>query len=139
MPNLDNLMPIEEVNSRRTREQHSRDSSKAGKASAKKRRQMKTFKELCNSFLDSKITSEELKEKMINFGVADDDVSYKMAIVVAMAGEAVKGNVKAFEVLRDTIGEKPKEKIGVEVNPKSSKVLSSINKQLNKKIGGKSG
>lgn len=132
MLNLNNLMPIEEVNSRRTREQHSKDSSKAGKASVKKRRQMKTFKELCNTFLDNQVTQEEMVQKMVECGIADGDTSYKMAMVVAMANEAVKGNVKAFEVLRDTIGEKPKEKVDFEINQQASKVLSSINKQLNK-------
>ena len=116
MANLDNLMSIDEVNSRRTREQHSKDSSKAGKASAKKRKQMKTFKELCNSFLDSKITTDDIKEKMKSYGIADADVSYKMAMVVAMTNQALKGNVKAFEVLRDTIGEKPIEQVQ-NINP----------------------
>ncbi len=129
MANNNNLMPIDDVNSRRTREQHSRDSSKGGKESAKRRRQRKTFKELCDNFIDSQVTSEELKAKMINFGIADEDTSYKMAMIVALCGEAVKGNVKAFEVLRDTIGEKPKENIKIE-NQQATKVLESINKQL---------
>lgn len=111
MANTENLMPIEEVNSRRSREQHSKDSSKGGKESAKKRQQKKTFKELCDSFIESQVTSDSLKEKMIAFGIADEDTSYKMAAVVALCGEAVKGNIKAFEVLRDTIGEKPKEEV----------------------------
>lgn len=132
MANIQNLIPIEEVNSRRTREQHSKDSSKAGKASGVARRQRKLFKELCNTFLDSQVTSDELKEKMINSGVADEDTSYKMAMVVALCREAVGGNVKAFEVLRDTIEEKPIEKVNVE-NTKSTKVLESINKQLMKR------
>ena len=132
MANIQNLMPIEEVNSRRTREQHSKDSSKAGKASAEARRQRKQFKDLCNTFLDSQVTSDELREKMIASGVADEDTSYKMAMVVALCKEAVGGNVKAFEVLRDTVGEKPAEKVNVE-NSKATKVLESINKQLTKR------
>ena len=44
----------------------------------------------------------------------------------------MKGNTKAFEVIRDTIGEKPKESIKIE-NPEASKILTSINKQLSDK------
>ena len=45
MANEQNLMPIQEVNSRRTREEHSRDSSKGGKKSAEVKRQRKAMKE----------------------------------------------------------------------------------------------
>ena len=41
---LDNLMPVEELNSRRTREQHSADSRKAGIASGKARQEKATMK-----------------------------------------------------------------------------------------------
>ena len=126
-------MPIQEVNSRRSREQHSKDSSKGGKASAKKRLQKKTFKDLCDTFLDSEVTSEEMKEKMKALGI-NEDVSYKMAMVIAITHRAIKGDTKAFEVLRDTIGEKPKEEI--EVSGEVNNPYKNLTEEELKKLAG---
>ena len=41
MPNEQNLMPIGQLNSRRTREQHSKDSQKGGQKSGEVRRRLK--------------------------------------------------------------------------------------------------
>lgn len=133
MDKLNNLMPIQEVNSRRSREQHSKDSSKGGKASAKKRLQKKTFKDLCDTFLDSEVTSEEMKEKMKALGI-NEDVSYKMAMVIAITHRAIKGDTKAFEVLRDTIGEKPKEEI--EVSGEVNNPYKNLTEEELKKLAG---
>ena len=53
---------------------------------------------------------------MIEFGFADQDVSNKSCAVFALWKEAIKGNTKAFELMRDTIGEKPIEQIQ-NINP----------------------
>ena len=94
-----------------TPEQRRKNASKAGKASAKKRQQNKTFKEIINKFLDGQVTDDRLKEQMVEFGFADEEVSNKSCAVFALWKEAIKGNTKAFELLRDTIGEKPVEEI----------------------------
>ena len=39
-----------------------------------------------------------------------EDISTREAISTAMIGQAIKGNVKAFIAIRDTIGEKPSDK-----------------------------
>jgi hypothetical protein len=89
---------------------------KGGKASAKKRQQNKTFKEIINKFLDGQVSDERLKQQMIEFGFADKEVSNKSCAVFALWKEAIKGNTKAFELMRDTIGEKPIEQIQ-NINP----------------------
>ena len=89
---------------------------KGGKASAKKRQQNKTFKEIINNFLDGQVSDERLKQQMIEFGFADKEVSNKSCVVFALWKEAIKGNTKAFELMRDTIGEKPIEQIQ-NINP----------------------
>lgn len=106
MANEQNLIKNEDL----TPEQRRANASKAGKASAKKRRQNKTFKEIINRFLDGKLEQEELKQQMLNFGFADEEISNKSAVVFSLWKEAIKGNTKATEILRDTIGEKPVEK-----------------------------
>lgn len=112
MANTQNLIKNEDL----TPEQRRKNASKAGKASAKKRQQNKTFKEIINKFLDGQVNNEELKQQMTKFGFADNEVSNKSCAVFALWKEAIKGNTKAFELLRDTIGEKPIEQIQ-NINP----------------------
>lgn len=112
MANEQNLIKNEDL----TPSQRRKNASKAGKASAKKRQQNKTFKEIINKFLDGQVSDERLKQQMIDFGFADKEVSNKSCAVFALWKEAIKGNTKAFELLRDTIGEKPIEQIQ-NINP----------------------
>ena len=112
MANEQNLIKNEDL----TPSQRRKNASKAGKASAKKRQQNKTFKEIISNFLDGQVSDERLKQQMIDFGFADKEVSNKSCAVFALWKEAIKGNTKAFELLRDTIGEKPIEQIQ-NINP----------------------
>lgn len=107
MANTQNLIKNEDL----TPEQRRRNASKAGKASAKKRQQNKTFKEIISKFLDGQVSDERLKQQMVEFGFADKEISNKSCAVFALWKEAIKGNTKAFELMRDTIGEKPIEQI----------------------------
>lgn len=130
MTNIQNLIKNEDL----TPEQRRKNASKAGKASAKKRQQNKTFKEIINKFLDGQVSDERLKQQMIDFGFADKEVSNKSCAVFALWKEAIKGNTKAFELLRDTIGEKPQDKINIsgEVNnPFSGMTTEELRKILN--------
>ena len=130
MANEQNLIKNEDL----TPEQRRKNASKAGKASAKKRQQNKTFKEIINKFLDGQVSDERLKQQMIEFGFADKEVSNKSCAVFALWKEAIKGNTKAFELLRDTIGEKPQDKVNIsgEVNnPFSGMTTEELRKILN--------
>lgn len=99
MANEQNLKPFNSLTEKEQRE----ITSKGGKASAKKRQQNKTFKEIINKFLDGQVTDERIKEQMVEFGFADKEVSNKSCAVFALWKEAIKGNTKAFELLRDSI------------------------------------
>ena len=130
MANSQNLIKNEDL----TPEQRRRNASKAGKASAKKRQQNKTFKEIINKFLDEQVSDERLKQQMVEFGFADKEVSNKSCAVISLWKESIKGNTKAFELLRDTIGEKPQEKVNIsgEVNnPFSGMTTEELRKILN--------
>lgn len=93
---------------KRTAEEQQAIAKKGGIASGESRRLAKTFKDA------------------INDNLSDKDLTTIINKVVAMAK---KGNLKAFELIRDTRGEKPVESINVN-NEKATKVLDSINKQL---------
>ena len=130
MANEQNLIKNEDL----TPNQRRKNASKAGKASAKKRQQNKTFKEIISKFLDGQVSDERLKQQMIDFGFADKEVSNKSCAVFALWKEAIKGNTKAFELLRDTIGEKPQDKVNIsgEVNnPFSGMTTEELRKILN--------
>jgi hypothetical protein len=127
MANEQNLRPP-------TSEEARERGRKGGKASGKKRQQNKTFKEIISKFLDGQVSDERLKQQMIEFGFADKEVSNKSCAVFALWKEAIKGNTKAFELLRDTIGEKPQDKLNIsgEVNnPFSGMTTEELRKILN--------
>ena len=127
MANEQNLRPP-------TSEEARERGRKGGKASGKKRQQNKTFKEIISKFLDGQVSDERLKQQMIEFGFADKEVSNKSCAVFALWKEAIKGNTKAFELLRDTIGEKPQDKLNIsgEVNnPFSGMTTEEQRKILN--------
>lgn len=76
---------------KRTLEERKRVASRAGKASGESRRRKKTLREELLAIL------------------SDGDTQNRVSL--ALVQQALLGNVKAFETLRDTIGQKPVEKI----------------------------
>lgn len=92
MANPENLIP----NSARTPSQRRANASKAGKASAEAKRRRKTFRELFEVALTAKSPTGKT--------VGED-------VILAMIDAAMAGDVKAFVAIRDTIGEKPVEKV----------------------------
>lgn len=101
MANEQNLMPIEEVNSRRTREEHSKDSQKAGKKSGEVRRQRKAMKEQFEMLLTLPFKQVGQLEFIKELGLNEDEIDNQMALVVAMYGKALKGDVQAFNTIRE--------------------------------------
>ncbi len=89
MANENNLKPIRSVSE--AREKGKKGGIKSGEARAKK----KTLKEELITLLETKIDNKTIQEK----------------ISFSLIQEALGGNVKAFETIRDTIGEKPVEQV----------------------------
>lgn len=75
-----------------------------GIASGKAKRERKTIREELEFLLEKKLKNNK-----------GEDISTREAISTAMIGQAIKGNVKAFIAIRDTIGEKPTEKTQTEL------------------------
>ena len=105
MPNEQNLMPIEEVNSRRTREQHSEDSRRAGIASGVSRRRKKSLREAAELYLSLPVSDKRAWNKLARDGVDPEDVDNQMAIIAGLTIKAAKGDAKAAKVLFDLLGE----------------------------------
>lgn len=94
MANEKNLKPFSELTEKEQREIR----RKGAFASAKKRREKKTFKELLKIALEMESPTGKTNAE---------------EIVASMIRKAQDGDVKAFEAVRDTIGEKPKDEIDV--------------------------
>lgn len=77
---------------------------KGGKASAAKRAERKTFREGLLLLLN-----EPLKDKT---GQTTDKTTQD-AIIAGLVKRAINGDTRAFEMIRDTIGEKPIEKVAM--------------------------
>ena len=84
--------------------------SKGGYASAKVRRERKAMRENLELLLSLPVKNPTLKKKIKSLGIDDEDLSNQMAISISLFNEALHGNTKAFELIRDTIGEKPIDK-----------------------------
>ena len=90
----------------------------AGKKSAEKRAERKTLREGLLLLL-----SEELKKDGQPTGKTTQD-----AIIAGLVKRAVAGDTRAFEIIRDTIGEKPVERIA-NVTPDPD-VIADVEKAL---------
>lgn len=109
MGNKKNLMPIEEVNSRRTREQHSADSRKAGKASGVARREKKALKETLDMLLRMPVEDGSLDDidKIQSFGALNGkNVSVQEAVVMSAIQKALNGDIKAFRAIAEIMNDK---------------------------------
>lgn len=100
MANEKNLKPFSELTEKEQREIR----RKGAFASAKKRREKKTFKELLKIAL-------EMRTKNGNTNAEE--------IVASLILKAQSGDVKAFEAVRDTIGEKPKDEVDLTTQEKT--------------------
>lgn len=108
-PKTENLKPFNEL----TEKEQRKITSKGGKKSGQVRAERKKFNELFNNYLDKKITNEQIKQQMLEFGFEDKECTNKNAIVFAQYKEALKGSTQAFIAVRDTMGEKPQEKVNI--------------------------
>lgn len=104
MSNTENLIPFNE----RTEDEHRAIATKGGIKSGESRRQKKAFKELFENILSENggiVNNEQVSKK---------EMVAMRAISILTSSETKDGDfLRAFEIVRNTIGEKPVEKIQV--------------------------
>ena len=103
MANERNLIPIEQVNSRRTREEHSEDSAKGGRKSGEVRRKRKAMKEQMELLLALPAKYEDEKEFMDFLGIDEENWDNQMVLIIALYKKAMKGDVQAFNTIREVV------------------------------------
>jgi len=86
---------------------NSETASKAAAKSLEAKRAKKTFREQFEAELEAEISQRDKNGNVIG------KTTVKDAITKQMVQRALKGNTRAFELIRDTIGEKPSETIVV--------------------------
>lgn len=113
----ENLIPINQ----RTPEEIRRITSKAGIASGESKRRTKTFKDIFEKLLKD--------EAIDGSNITNDEL-----LALQMLKEANKGNTKAFEIVRDTIGQRPVDKKEVDSNITGSIEITEEDRELLKNI-----
>lgn len=101
-------------------EEQREKSSKAGKASAQARRQRKSLKEDLLLALSEEVTQKDGKKAPV-----------QKALSVSLIKAALNGNVRAYEIIRDTIGEKPAEVMNV--NMPDPSIMEEVKEYLKAK------
>lgn len=125
---LNNLIP----SNKRTPSERREIARKAGIKSGEVRRAKKTFRTLFEDFGEMKITDKELKEGLKKAGIEEEEMVNKVAIAFSMYLKAISGDTRAFELIRDTMGEKPSDKIDLvddRKNTKLDKILEQLDEQ----------
>ena len=93
---------------------------RAGRRSGQVRRERRTLREELLALLDEEIHDKNGKA-----------MNTQKAVTTSLIKAALNGNVKAFEVIRDSIGEKPVEKVDVQAADFSA--LDAAYKAMKKK------
>lgn len=105
MANEKNLKPFSKEN----REEAVKNARKAGIASGIAKRKKKQLKELASVILENniqdKIQIERIRQELPY--LEDNDVTWGLVLLLKQFEKAKDGDPKAFEILRDTSGQKP--------------------------------
>lgn len=95
----------------RTKEEQRKIATMGGKASGEARRKKALMKDQISTLLSLPLKNQKLKDGLKKLGLKADKIDNQMALVFALYQKALKGDTKAFELIRDTIGEKPADTI----------------------------
>lgn len=102
---MENLIPMNALTEEKQRE----IASAGGKASGEARRKKKAIREVCETLLSMQANTG-LKAKINPDIELPKDATVYDILVASMAQEAIDGNVKAAEFIRDSAGDKPTDK-----------------------------
>lgn len=113
--------------------------TKGGIARVEKQKVKKTLKETALSLLETEISKEQAKKLIGDKAdlIPDDNLTVQAVLTVKLAAALIDdGNARAFELLRDTSGQKPRDEISVTsdiMTDADRALLENINARLNEK------
>lgn len=105
MANKKNLMPIEYVNARKTREERRESASKAGKASGEAKRRRKAMQEQMELLLSLPVKNEKHKSLMEQVGIDTDNMDNQMMLLMSVFNKAMKGDLEAFREIKSVVSD----------------------------------
>ena len=114
MANEENLRPF---TSEQSHEEAVSNGAKGGIKSGEARRRKKTLREQMEMLLALPVKDPNTRDFIESLGIDPETIDNALAITLSMYQEALKGNTKAFELIRDTIGEKPTDRLQIEEAP----------------------
>ena len=100
MANEQNLIPF---TSEQSREEAKKNGKKGGQKSGEIRRQRKAMKEQFEMLLSLPFKQKKQLDFMKDLGIKEDEIDNQMALIVAMYGKALKGDVQAFNTIREVV------------------------------------
>lgn len=113
MANEQNLMPIQEVNSRRSREKHKRDSAKGGKKSGEVRKQRKAMRKQMEMLLSLPCNikdsngNETIDIVSELFGIDKEKIDNQMLMMISLWKTAINSNssqqIQAVKEIREIV------------------------------------
>ena len=98
----ENLIPM----NKRTKDEARKISKKGGTASGTARRKKKFLKDLTQILLNAPVGTSDAR-KLTSAGFSDDECINSSKMLLAVFKQALKGNMRAAEFLRDMAGENP--------------------------------
>jgi len=107
----------------RTKEERIELGRKGGIKSGERYRERKTMRETLENALKIELSEKKLKELGADLELMNGESSVLSAIVAAALREAINGDTKSLQIIRDTIGEQPKTEIVQEIISDSDKEL----------------
>lgn len=105
MANVQNLMPIEYVNARKTREERRESASKAGKASGEAKRRRKAMQEQMELLLSLPVKNTEHRAFMEQLGIDEDNMDNQMMLLMSVFNKAMKGDLEAFREIKGVVSD----------------------------------
>ena len=97
----ENLIPF---TGEQSREEAVKNGKKGGKASGEARRKKKALREEMEELLSITLKNEKLIQNLQSLGIpAEKGATLQTAISAAMIHQAARGNVKAYNAIKDTL------------------------------------
>lgn len=97
MANEQNLIPL----NKRTKSEQREYQKKGGKKSGEVRRQRKAMKEQMEMLLTLPVKNQAQHGFIASLGINEKEIDNQMALIVAMYAKALKGDVQAFNAIRE--------------------------------------
>lgn len=106
--------------------------SMGGKASQAARKRRKSQKEALETLMSMKVKDFKAIEKMEKLGVKKGDMNNQEVMLVAVFLKACKGDIRAAEFIRDTLGENPNNvQPTIQTNGTTEAILTKLGERVN--------